>query len=673
MVVLLVAVPPVLLLRLTGWPLPAWPSGEQLRGWVAEPVTTGTVTAALAIGGWLLWLLVVVVTVLRVTARVRVVARWMRRMPLPTPWQATATGLAGVAVLGTNTAATAAPLAEQPTATTTPTAGDKSREPADRQVPDLEGEVAGVVVPGGWLPRGTAEQVAAAAALLWLWRRRSYRPATPGPERRDPDLAPLPAVVVAAQTAVTTGTGQSGDRTGQDSHTVGDQGGPGPAVVVFPPGGVGLTGPGASDAARGILVTAALRALRDPTPVVRLITTRADLDALLGPHPPVPALTGIHVAATLDDALALAAPSSTTATPHGAARTTGLDRLLLLTHATGDRLAAAVADHDLAVVVVGGCPGGDTWRVNASGHIHTLRHVTDRRRMCVLDVAATRDILTVISPPDIPTTGDAPTPAPQVLPPPRPRTPDQGAIQHTRSGTGRPGPVALRLRVLGGVNLYFQDTPVPVRRSAALQALVLLAVHPDGATGRDLIETIWPGLPAHRVSGRLYTTLSDLRKAIRDAGGETAVEQVDDRYRLNPELDVDLWRLRHAVGQAATTLTGRSRAWQTVIDRYGGLLADGHTWPWLDPHRENVRRHVIDAHVALADAHTDPRQALTLLQDAIRVDPYNENLHQRAAHLLTVLGDHDTATELLDGYRDRLTAAGLVPAARTAHAGIRPS
>ncbi|BCL14703.1 hypothetical protein GCM10017556_24420 [Micromonospora sagamiensis] len=657
-VVLLVVVPPVLLVRLAGWPLPSRPSLAELQQWVAEPITAQTVTAALTIGGWLLWLLVVAAVVLRVLVRVKAVARWMRRIPLPTPLQATATGLAGVAVLGTNTA-TAAPAADQPVATTPAAAGD-SREPLDQQAPDRQAEVAGVVVPGGWMPRETAEQIAAAGALLWLRRRRSYRPAAPDPQPRDPDLAPLPAVVAAAQTAVTTESDRQGDHTGQDTPAVGRQDGDGP-VVVFPPGGVGLTGPGASDAARGILVTAALQALRDPAPAMRLVTTRVDIDALLGPHPPVSAVAGIHVAPTLDDALAVVTSQPTPAPPPSAEdQTANRGRLLLLTHAPASgSLAAATADNDVALIVVGEYPAGDAWSVDPSGRIRSPHSPDARRRMCVLDRAAVRDILTVISPPEAITIGGSltqPSPPPLL---PRPRTPARKPNDQTSSDARRSDPSAVRLRVLGGVSVSFQGTPVRIRRSAALQALVFLAVHPHGVTGRDLVEAIWPGLPAHRVTGRLYTTISDLRKAIRDTCGVALIEHADDRYRLSPDLDVDLWRLHQAVQQATTTVTDRPRAWQAVIDQFGGALADGYAWPWLDAHREVVRRHVIDAYVALADAQPDRRQALALLQDAIRVDPYNEHLHQRAAQILASLGDHVAASDLLDAYDKRLAHAGL--------------
>ncbi|RKF19156.1 hypothetical protein [Micromonospora globbae] len=63
--------------------------------------------------------------------------------------------------------------------------------------------------------------------------------------------------------------------------------------------------------------------------------------------------------------------------------------------------------------------------------------------------------------------------------------------------------------------------------------------------------------------------------------------------------------------------------------------------------------------MALTDTADDARRALTLLQAAIRIDPYNTHLHTRAVNLLTALGEHHAAHELRDAYARRLTQAGL--------------
>jgi DNA-binding SARP family transcriptional activator len=221
--------------------------------------------------------------------------------------------------------------------------------------------------------------------------------------------------------------------------------------------------------------------------------------------------------------------------------------------------------------------------------------------------------------------------------------------------------------------------PVPLRRSAATQILLLLAVHRDGATSHQLSRAIWPQLRPHAAAGRTYTSVSDLRKALRAAtGGADVVVRVEERYLLDPaQVEVDLWWLHDAVRQAATALlpADRHAALRAVIGRYSGQLAAGQQWPWLAAHREATRRHVVDAYATLAQAH--PLQAVSLLQEAVRVDPVNESLHRQAMRAVAGAGDHAAVDGLLDGLTRHLAAAGLRPDPATArlaadlHAGHR--
>ncbi|MGC4897386.1 AfsR/SARP family transcriptional regulator [Micromonospora sp. DT31] len=129
--------------------------------------------------------------------------------------------------------------------------------------------------------------------------------------------------------------------------------------------------------------------------------------------------------------------------------------------------------------------------------------------------------------------------------------------------------------------LLLDSQEVTIRRSAALQILVFLAVHPDGATTTQLVHALWPGLPARTVTGRLYTTLSDLRSTVRATSVDQVVVHTEGRFHLEPRTDVDLWWLQAAAHHSATT--DAPGGWQPAMDAYTGELAAGHTWPWIDP------------------------------------------------------------------------------------------
>ncbi|MEH0829892.1 MULTISPECIES: hypothetical protein [unclassified Micromonospora] len=633
---LLLIVPPLVLLETTRWPIQGMPTAEQVQDWVAQPLTERTLTAGLTLLAWLIWLFVAYTTIVAAARRVRSGARWLRRLPLPTPLQATATSVAGAAALGAGHAAVAQP--PEPVAPVTTSAIDGPPISPDTADPVDVGE--GVTVPGGWLPRQTAEQIAAASVLVWLRRRRDYQPFTgSGPPHHD--LAPLPTTAAAVRAALdaTANTPDTAERPRPAEAT------PAASPIVLP-AAVALTGPGALHAGRGVLVTTLLTALRQPAGPAPTVITRQALTMLLGPAATVAlqqGIPGLQVTTSLDEALTLA---------HGAAR-----NMLLISDTVpapaGSRLAAVLDTGTVTAVVLGTSPVGAAWHVDVHGHTSEAgRPQQGGPRLCVLDQVAATDLLAVLThtqPPLQRQPADA-----AALP--RPRPPADTVDAH--AAIARPAPPQRQLRVLGKPALIVDGQPVTIRRSAAWQALILLAVYPDGLRTRQLTDAIWPGVPAHTVTGRLYTTLSELRRSI----GANAIDHAEDRYRLDPEqVDVDLWHLRSAAHNAATALTDHTGAWQQVIDAYTGDLATGHNWAWVDPPREATRRLVIDAYAAAAAAQPDPQRALQLLQAALRVDPYNAHLHHRAADALTALGDHTGAADLLHAYHRSLADAGLPP------------
>ncbi|MGI5525838.1 AfsR/SARP family transcriptional regulator [Micromonospora sp. CA-259024] len=644
-VLALLAGPPVVLVLLVGPPVRGWPSTEQVRAWVQQPLTEQTLTAALTIGAWLLWLLLAYTVAVRALIRLRRTVGWLRRLPLPTPLQATASGMAGAAVFGvaTNTVTIAPPQPSPPLTAGMP-------EDSDGVSPIHEDTAAsddGIHLAGGWLPDEVAEQVAAAAALVWLRRRRDYRPHQPDPNRREElNAAGLPPTVAAVQAALADAPAPSVAPEPSGSFAA--------LVGVFPVGGVGVSGPGTLSIGRGLLITALLAGqhLRTPT----LVTTRATLTSLLGGNaqaldrrlPQLNAVETIHDATRLVES----APSL---------------RIVLLLEEECDGynvrdLADMAAMAGGRAVVLGGWPAGPTWQAAPTGHLHDpSRPEEPGPRLCVLDQVAATDLLAVIVHPDpAPPTPATPHPPLPHVAPPKARLPRQATRGEPRS---RPDASTrrLRLRVLGEPTLLVDGEPLTIRRSAALQILVFLAAaHPTGADTPQLTDAIWPGVPRRSLTGRLYTTLSELRTAIRDASGLHVIEHTDDRYRLNPaHLNVDLWQLQAAIHHAATAVTNTTAAWQTVVDAYPADLAAGRTWPWLDPIRETTRRHVIDACAALADAEPDPQRGLAVLQAGLRIDPYNADLHARARSALTAHGDHEAATELHDHYLRLLSHAGL--------------
>jgi hypothetical protein len=655
----LLAAPPVALVRYIGWPLPRhWPTSVEWNRYLAEPLTRASVIDLFAIAVWLMWAVLLYAVLADVTARIRRVvggASRLRLPPLPAAMQATANGLLGAAVFSTGaTVAATPPHPPVPAAAPhIPTANPPSSPftvsadtvPTAGQPPSTTASDDQVILPGGsWLTHHTAEAVAASAVLVWWQRRRRYQPGPPTTVGRDdPDLAALPATVTTIQAQLhpaldqppdTTTSGQSAGShssaaTGQAAPSRAAPGELGTRLLLptdLPTRGVGLTGPAALDAARGMLIAALLAAGDDDEP--RVVTTAADLPAVLGEAAGWPdEVPGLVVAEHLAEAVVLAESvamrraAHRVPSPTNPIRPHGVPTLMLITSApqdpgTAHRVAALLtlaAAHHVTGVLLGYWPHGDTWTVEAGGTVHPGNNGV---RISVLDQAATLDLLTVYreahprlpTPPQTAQTPSSPVSAHAVSPLATPGRPD-GAPVPMAAATSTSS--RLWLRVLGEPAVYAHGSPTPVRlpRSATLAILVFLALHPDGATTTDLTTALWPQLHANTTANRIYTTISATRKVLDPIATGPTIVRAGDRYRLNPDhVDVDLWHLHTAIDQAATTTnpTARTNALRQVVNSYTGDLAAGWAWPWVDPHREAIHRHVVDARAALSAEHVGP-------------------------------------------------------------------
>jgi DNA-binding SARP family transcriptional activator len=638
--VAIVAGPPLLAVGWVRYHRWRWPTHADADAWMQQPLSAGTILAGLAGTAALGWLLLVVYLTHHAAATIIAWWRRLRRMPLPTPAQMTAGSMAGVAALALPTLVVT-PTGPAPSVTGAAQPADRGiaalPDPASTGVQEQAQLAAGIDLPGGgWIPYRTAVAVTAVATLTWLHRRRYYQP-KPGTDRqqRDADLRPLPATAQAVTAAVSAGGPQPG-APGTNSAVLAE----------IPAGVLTLHGPGATAAARGLLVTALLHAALNTTMPARVTLRRQDLHQLL-PHtdPDEPGPPGLHLDDSPHTYHRIAAAAECSTDPR--------NMIFILA-----RRAPQAPEHPdppdvphpdavTAVVVAEGPTGGVNWRVESDGT--TSGHSTSGRRLCVLDQQAATD-LTRLLPRQTRVTDDQ-----SAARPPATMTPPTLPAQTS-------GVAPAHLTLLGDCQLHAKGQPVHLRRSAALQILTYLAIHPEGATATELIRAVWPGLTPATITNRLHTTLTDLRKQLLPLTGRDPITRRGARYHLDTgTIDTDLQTLRHASTTAAQALTDiqRNTAYHAVIISYHGELAAGQTWHWLGPAREAARRDVIDAYLHLA-AVAPERQAARLLHDAIAVDPYNEQLHHRATQALHALGEHTSAATLEHTYQQRLTTAGLL-------------
>jgi hypothetical protein len=196
----------------------------------------------------------------------------------------------------------------------------------------------GVTLTGdSWVDLGLAAAVAAAATVVWRLRRRRYTPRPPTAQAPigDADLAPMPPVVTRLRRGLTapaphddTGVDDLADPAGAVTASAADtdadcSGGTdprqradaaaelnlpalgNPILAAWPPAGLGLIGPGAEAAARGLLASALAAGVDDPHGRAGVVVPAATLTTLLGAATSLPETPRLTVTGDLAEALQL--------------------------------------------------------------------------------------------------------------------------------------------------------------------------------------------------------------------------------------------------------------------------------------------------------------------------------------------------------------------------------
>jgi nucleoid-associated protein YgaU/DNA-binding SARP family transcriptional activator len=654
--------------------------------------------------------------------------------------------------------ATSGPTAPAPSGTT-PTTGPSAPAGAPAQpAPSSTGSPAneedrarphdGVELPGGWVSIPLAAAIAAAGGMVWLRRRHRY---APGPVARpvhdDPDLRPLPPAVAVLRGRLREQAPQLLDASAKPQQpTVAEYAASGEPPVLPPVGpsgldlagltglipaaGLGLAGPGAEPAARGLLVaTLSSGGPADPDargqvliPAGTLTTLLGSEAAQIGPIPRLRTTSGLTDALTIVDELLI--ERRRLLDQHGAADPADLHvtdpyhppmpPAVLIAEAPPAKLQARLttslqlgAPLQVSAVLLGHWPAGKTITVQNDGAItddDSDNPADDQPRLAILDPPTTVQLLQVLSeahtgqpaataahePAATPgasadggrtaDTGTAPATdasAPPV-PPPGAETGDTPAAHADTAAARarRPAAARARIRVLGAPAVLDRDgNPVPGLRHHAAGLLIYLAVHRDGANLPDIMEAFWPTATIRRASERLSTEVAGLRRSIRQAAAADKTIQpvvnTGSRYHLDPDLlDIDLWTMLDTLSRTAGAADPAARitALREAIAADTGPLGDGYDYDWLEQHREQYRRHAIQARLQLAGllAASDPTQAAELTRAAADLNPYSEDLARQAMQAAACAGKGDVVAAVLERLRVALVEIDEEPSTQTA-------
>ncbi len=220
--------------------------------------------------------------------------------------------------------------------------------------------------------------------------------------------------------------------------------------------------------------------------------------------------------------------------------------------------------------------------------------------------------------------------------------------------------LTIHLFGIAQISLDGQELQVARRKSRAL--VYYLAAHEQAIPRQQLLSLFWPDLPRPAALQTLRTTLYGLRQLL---GSALSVES--DQVSLAPGTQVDarLFESTFNRNLEETNLLAQTLALYRGEFLQGFSLPDAQDFEdWLTVTREHYRRLAVRGWTGLAagfEAQQDYRQALDSLEQALSLNPLQEDLQRESIRLLYLAGDRPGAIRRYDDLRRLLDEEMGVP------------
>ncbi len=213
------------------------------------------------------------------------------------------------------------------------------------------------------------------------------------------------------------------------------------------------------------------------------------------------------------------------------------------------------------------------------------------------------------------------------------------------------GAVELELVAFGQARVLRGGTPIEDMTPFARELLFHLA--DNKRLDRDvLIETFWPDFPPGRQTSNLHTAVYSLRRSI----GKDTILSDGSTYSLNPDytIEYDVVRFENTADVAEALPPGDPRklfALTEAINLYTGPYLPEFSSNWVTERRRLIELRYLDLAASYADEallRDQPTRAVTALREALKMDPYRDDLNLM---ILEVLGRLGRRSEIVSHYQ----------------------
>ena len=217
----------------------------------------------------------------------------------------------------------------------------------------------------------------------------------------------------------------------------------------------------------------------------------------------------------------------------------------------------------------------------------------------------------------------------------------------------------LIIRTFGGFDVFYSGrsiSEIPNRSTKMWTALKYLIAHyKRQVSAEELIEMLWPEGDCSDPMTSLKSLIYRLRKTLSVGLGDIIyITFSQGSYQWNPNVmchidAADFEELLDAASDIQKSAEERIDYYNKTISLYRGAFLDGENAKlWLVNFRNYYRRLYLSAVEELVDIYerqSEFEKCVSVYNDAIKVEPYEESLYTRLIRVLINIGDYASARE----------------------------
>jgi LuxR family maltose regulon positive regulatory protein len=231
---------------------------------------------------------------------------------------------------------------------------------------------------------------------------------------------------------------------------------------------------------------------------------------------------------------------------------------------------------------------------------------------------------------------------------------------------------SLRIRIFGQEYIERDGETVPLSawRAADARRLFFYLLLKGAATREQLELALWPESSPQQVKLKFHTTLHRARHAV----GTNTIHYEDELYSIDRHLDLwsDAVEFGALVQEARLSPPSRAHTeslWRRASGLYTGELLPAIDADWLVSQREAFHEMYLESLFAMGNCvrqRGNVREAISIYQQALEIDPYREDIHRAVLSSYAALGE----SPLVRRHIERLTQLfdldlGITPSVET--------